>query len=134
MVRKRRRAAEEEIRERTARRRNAVTILLESGVLVEGEEVRLHLPAFTIEQREQVEKLLSVDADVGIAYWTGKSLLRALRWKRDGEEYSASRLVESVLTELGVYAPVAGPQYWVTSKGKTIADLAIEIEPDSRPA
>lgn len=134
MVRRRRRAAEEGVRERTTRRRNAVTILLENKTLTVGTELRLHLPAFSSEQREQVEKLLSSEPETGIAHWTGKSLLRALEWKRDGEEYSASRLVEALLTELGMYAPVAGPQYWATVDGKTLAALAMELEPpaDSR--
>lgn len=132
MVRRRKRAAEEEVRERTARRRNAVTILIESGALDAGTELRLNLAAFTSEQREQVEKLLSVEPDAGVALWTGKSLLRALKWKRDGEEYSASRLVEALLTELGMYAAVAGPQYWATREGTTLAALAMELEPSAQ--
>ena len=130
MVRRRRRAAEEVVRERSTRRRNAATVILEAGAIEAGTELRLHLPALTVEWREQVEKLLADDPSVGIAEWTGVSLRKALRWKRDGEYYSASGLVEAVLTELGFSASVPGPQYWVTPDGVTLADLAISIEPD----
>ncbi len=130
MVRRRRRAAEEEIREHKARRRNAVTILLENEALDQGQELTLHLPALTAEWREMVEKLIEDEPDAGVAHWTGLSMRRALRWKRDGQEYSASGLVETLLRELGFEASVPGPQYWVTEGGNTLADLAIELEPE----
>ncbi len=130
MVRRRRRAAEEVVRERTTRRRNAATVILESAALAPGTELTLHLPALTAEWREQVEKVLETEPSAGKAEWTGISLRKALKWKRDGSYYSASGLVEALLTELGFSASVPGPQYWVTPDGTTLADLAISIEPD----
>ena len=130
MVRRRRRAAEEGARERTSRRRNAVTVIIETGALPAGTELRLHLPALTVEWREQVEKLLEEDPDVGLAEWSGISLRKALRWKRDSRYYSASGLVETLLSELGFSSSVPGPQYWRTPEGVTLAELAISLEPE----
>lgn len=128
MVRRRKRAAEEEIRERSSRRRNVVSVLLEADALEPATPLNLNLEAFTTEQRQGVEKLISIEPAVARAEWTAVSLTKALRWERDGAHYSATGIVVSILRELGFDTSAPGPGYWLIPDGRTLVDLADEIE------
>jgi hypothetical protein len=67
---------------------------------------------------------------IGEAEWTGLSLNQALRWRRDGQLYACSPLITRILGEVGFpRRSVAGPQFWVTEDGHSLAALAFEIEP-----
>ena len=81
-----------------------------------------------MEWRPQVEKLLEIEPDAGLAEWTGISLRKALKWSRDGQYYSCSGLVETLLLELGFEASLPGPQYWVTESGISLAQAARQLE------
>lgn len=132
VVRRRKRVQEEETKEGATRRRNAVTVLLEADAIPTGTPLKLKLDALTAEWRPPVEKLLEAEPDAGIAEWTGTSLRQALRWRRDGQLYSCSGLVELLLREHGFDASVPGPQYWVDPTGRSLAEIAIDLA-DSRP-
>ena len=63
----------------------------------------LKLSAFTPDEREAVEAALQQDPKIGME-WTGLSPLKALRWRKDGMEYSATRLILEILHERAVDA------------------------------
>ena len=133
LVKRRRREIEEEVREATTRRRNSVTVLSEAGLLDDGELVRMKLEAFTPEQRTAVEGRLADDEGYCLAEWTGLGIRQALRWKHDGNLYSCSGLIWTVLMELG-FEPgsVPGPDYWLTPDGRSFYEASCEIEDELR--
>ncbi len=129
LVKRRRREVEEVTREVSTRRRNSVTILLEAGALEPGQPVRLKTDWF-IEAREAIERVIVSEPSFAEAEWTGISLNQALRWKRDGELYACTPLVLKMLQEVGhPTTSVPGPQCWIISDGRTLSELALEIEP-----
>ena len=134
VVRRRKRVQQEETKEGASRRRNAVTVLLEAEAIPAGTPLRLKLDALTAEWRPSVEKLLETEPDAAVAEWTGTSLRQALRWRRDGQLYSCSGLVELILREQGFDASVPGPQYWVDSAGRTLGEMSIDLTDSDAPA
>lgn len=125
LVRRRRREREEEHREASARGPNAVGQLLNTNAVEPGTELSLRLSAFTLEERDVVEAALHQDPKIGSAQWTGFSPLKALRWRKDGAEYSATRLILEILREQGLQRrSVPGPRYWELPTGESLAELA----------
>lgn len=134
VVRRRRRVQEEESKEAAVRRRNAVTVLLENDAIPVGTPLKLKLDALTAEWRPMVEKMIEAEPDVAVAEWTGLSLRQALRWRRDGELYSCSGLVESILMEIGVKASVPGLQYWIDpATNMSLGTLSVQLEDAAQP-
>ena len=125
LVRRRRREREEEHREASARGPNVVAQLLSANALKPGTELSLRPSAFTLEERDAVEAALREDPDLGAAQWTGLSPLKALRWRKDAAEYSATRLILEILRERGLERrSVPGPRYWELPTGESLAELA----------
>jgi hypothetical protein len=129
LVKRRRRESQEATREDTTRSRNSVTILLEAGVLEAGQLLRLNVDWFG-DASTAIKDAVEREPLIGEAEWTGLSLNQALRWRRDGQLYACSPLITRILGEVGFpRRSVAGPQFWVTEEGRSLADLAFEIEP-----
>lgn len=128
LVRRRRREREEEKREASSRRQNVVAQLLEANEIDSGTELELELDAFTQEERALIEQKVKSDPEVGKAEWTGLSSRKAIRWRGDGQQYSASRLVVKILQEQGFdRRAVPGPCYWKVPDGRTLVKVADEL-------
>lgn len=129
LVRRRRRERDEEQREASGRRQNVVTELLSAGALEPETELNLKLDSFTKEEQDLLKSSLETNPATGKAVWTGLGLLKALRWNRDGELYSASGLVVRILQDNGSDARAAhGPRYWETPDGHTLLELADSLK------
>ncbi len=130
LVQRRRREQEEEKREASTRRRNSVTVITEAGALRPGDALDLNLDAFTVEQRALVEPLIAQEPDAALAEWTGEGIRRALRWRRDGNVYSCSKLIWVLLDSLRADpGAIPGPDFWtVPATGKTLYETACAIE------
>ena len=134
LVRRRQREAEESEREATTRSRNSVTILLEAAALEPGTPLRLKLSRLG-DAEAAVRAAIEQDPRFGEAEWTGLSLNQALRWRRDGGLYACTPLVLKLLEDVGhPRKAIAGPQWWATEDGRSLAELAGEIEPQRDPA
>ncbi len=133
LVKRRRREIEEEKREASERRPNVVTELLEAGAIEPGTELKLKLEQFTREEQSLVGPALEEDPRVGRAEWTGLGLRKALRWRKDGGLYSASKLIVKILQEHGVRAESSpgsapGPRFWQVPDGRTLAEVADNLD------
>ncbi len=124
-VRRRRREEAEEQKEARGRRRNAVTVINEHGAIEKGTLLTLILDAFNAEQRSAIETKITEDERYAQVEWTGRGGHNALEWKLDGKTYSVSKLVWSMLDELGLDpSGVRGPLYWRLPNGRSINDEA----------
>lgn len=129
LVKRRQREVEETEREVTTRSRNSVTILLEAGALRPGQPLRLNVDRLG-EAQTAIEAAIEQNPLVAQAEWTGLSLNEALRWRRDGNLYACTPIVLQLLKEVGFPRPsIAGPQCWIDENGRSLAELAYEIEP-----
>jgi hypothetical protein len=128
LVKRRRREESEEKKEARKRRRDSVGILLEAGTIDVGTELKLSLEAMTADWRPAVEKAIQENPHTGLAEWTASGNRNsALRWKLDGDEYSATGLVWKLLTDLKLdVTAVAGPDYWLLPDGRTLSQAASE--------
>lgn len=128
LVRRRRRERDEEEREASTRRPNVVAQLLEANAIEAGTVLTLELDAFTQEERVLVEQWAEREPDIGKACWTGLGARKAIRWRRDDQEYSASRLIVKMLREQGFERRSApGPRYWKVPDGRTLVEVADEL-------
>ena len=90
--------------------------------------MELELAAFTQEERILIEQKVESDPEVGKAEWTGLSSRKAIRWRGDGQEYSASKLVVEILQQEGFdRRAVPGPCYWKVPDGRTLVEVADEL-------
>jgi hypothetical protein len=94
-----------------------------------GTDVRMNLAAFTPDQRQAIEARIAAHADYDTAEWTGLGIRQALRWRHDGQVYSCSGLIWTVLDTLG-FGPgsIPGPDYWLTPDGQTFYEASCAIE------
>jgi len=98
-----------------------IQTLVEGGLLRPGETVSL--------KAELPEGVVFKEDDPTFqAVITGKSgRSNAVRWAKDGQEYSISRLAWKVFKELRgekkEISFVSGKRHWVNSKGKSLGDL-----------
>ncbi|MGN2641161.1 AIPR family protein [Nocardia takedensis] len=110
--------------QRQRRRPNAVTVLIDKGVLAEGTPLVLS-NNFPVETAA-LESWLAKDARRGRATWVPHRQ-RPILWAADGKQYSPSGLI-SHMWELAEWAarPVAnqGTTRWMTHEEETLADLA----------
>jgi hypothetical protein len=134
LVQRRRREQAEEQREASTRRRNSVIVITEAEALQPGDLLDLNLNAFTAEQRALVEPFIAENPEAAEAEWTGDGIRRALRWRHDGEAYSCSGLIWTLLTSLGASpSAIPGPDFWtVPATGKTLYETSCAIE-DEQP-
>ena len=125
LVKRRRRERSEEQRERSGRRRNVVTELIEAGAIEPGSQLTLNLDALTRAAREVVEPEVRRNPDLGTADWTGLALNKALRWRQDGTTHSATGLVQRILEHCGFTVRSApGPDHWKTDDGRNLIEVA----------
>jgi hypothetical protein len=78
-----------------------VAILNPLGVLSPGDVLTLKLDQFTRAWRPPIDALVEEEPDTVYAEWTGDDR-RALNWRRDGETYSPTALVSTILAEVGI--------------------------------
>ena len=114
LVRRRRREQGEETRRVARRRTNSVTLLIRAGAVKAGDPIRLNVQALPAAWRPAVEKLIAESPAVGEAEWPGsESTQKALRWKHDGQLYSASGIARRILMMTNVeHGSLPGPDYW----------------------
>lgn len=135
MVRRRRQEKEEERREALTRKPNAVPILIALGAVGTGEKFELNLDAFSEADKPLIEGLLRSTPDAGVASWTNENTNQALRWRLDGQCYSASGIVKSILRragarEEGEKISVHSSLYWRGEDGLTIWEKYLAAEED----
>jgi hypothetical protein len=106
-----------------------VTMLLEAGAIESGAELRLNLDQFSPEEREVINRAVQDHPDVGLAEWTGLGIRKALRWRKDGNAYSATGLVKQILDVNGCEVhTLAGPRYWEIPGGQRLSNAGSIIE------
>jgi len=133
LVQRRRKERAEERREASGRRPNVVTELLAAGVIEPGTELKLKLEQFTREEQSLVRPGLESNPLVGLAEWTGLGLRKALRWRKDNELYSASKLIVKILQEHGARpeddpGSAPGPSFWQVPDGRTLVEVADNLD------
>ncbi|MCX5204204.1 AIPR family protein [Streptomyces sp. NBC_00237] len=110
--------------QRKRRRPNAVSVLIDQGLLENGTPLFLHCP-YPIEV-DALQEWLAEDERRARGTWVNHRSKPVL-WAADGQQYSPSGLV-SHMWELAGWKkrPVAnqGTARWKTSAGETLADLA----------
>ena len=72
--------------------------------------------------RPAVEKLIAESPAVGEAEWSGsESTQKALRWKHDGQLYSASGIARRILMMTNVEpGSLPGPSFWQLPSGRSL--------------
>lgn len=108
-----------------------MTELLAAGAVESGTELKLRMGSFTQGQREAIKGGMADDPDVGVAEWTGLSLSKAVRWRKDGKTYSATGLVLRILELHGHRTKsVAGPNYWAVPDVRLLWEVADALAGD----
>lgn len=109
---------------RKRRRPNAVSVIVDKGLITEGEPLTL-TTAYPVET-EALQHWLAEDPKRARATWVAHRS-KPILWAADGKQYSPSGLI-SLMWELAQWEqrPVAnqGTTRWVTSSGDSLADLA----------
>lgn len=128
---RRRNREEERLQESSAARRkpNAVPRLIAAEAIEPGTELKLALETFNPKERKLLGPLLEKNGATGLAEWTGKTANRWLKWRRDGELYSASGLVVKILQLCGARSETDGgsahgPLHWKVPDGRTLWEFA----------
>lgn len=93
----------------------------------------MKLDQFTREEQSLVRSGLENDPLVGLAEWTGLGLRKALRWRKDNELYSASKLIVKILQEYGARpkddpGSAPGPSFWQVPDGRTLVEVADSLD------
>ncbi|MDX6481418.1 MAG: hypothetical protein QOG85_1928 [Gaiellaceae bacterium] len=66
--------------------------------------------------------------DAAIVEWTGDTTSRSLRWRYDGELYSATGVTKRLLTLAGIEAgTLPGPDYWLLPDGRPLYRASLEV-------
>jgi hypothetical protein len=80
----------------------------------------LKLEQFTRAWRPLIDALVEEEPDTVYAEWTGDDR-RALKWRRDGETYSPTAIVSTILAEFGITpSTIPGPDYWLLPSGRSM--------------
>lgn len=111
-------------RQRKRRRPNAVPVIIDQGLLEEGEPLALTTPTST--ESEALRSWLAEHPERGRATWVPQRS-KPILWSADGRQYSPSGLVFHIWELAGwEQRPVAvqGPARWATSSGATLAEHA----------
>jgi hypothetical protein len=121
LVRRRRKEQEEEERKtRERRKETSAAILVRTKLVERGAVLKLKVDQFSKSLRPNVEALIADEPDTALAEWTGDPL-KPLRWRRDGEVYSPTGLVNAILAEIGASAKtIPGPDYWLLPSGNSM--------------
>jgi len=130
LVRRRQREEREEVRKRGSRGANSVGVLAEAGLLTTGTTLQLGVQALIGRWREPVAALLIEKPQVGEAEWTGESVARSLRWRHDGQVYSATGLTKEILALAGIDVSTSGlpgPDYWLLPDGRAMYRASVEV-------
>jgi hypothetical protein len=105
----------------TSRARNTMNVLLENGLVKAGDTVYLKnaLPAY----------IVYGDGDLIFqATITGKVGQSAIRWAKDGKEYSLTALAKIIFRDLHpenrVTQALNGALFWATADGRSLAQVA----------
>jgi hypothetical protein len=118
--RRRKEQVEEERKTRQRRSETSVALLSRVGAVNPGDELRLKIDQFTKELQPMVRALIDDDPSAGVAEWTSNPQ-KALKWRSDGELYSPTGLVTTILARVGVQAgAIPGPDYWLLPTGRSM--------------
>jgi hypothetical protein len=137
LVQRRRKERAEERQEASRRRPNVVTELLAAGALEPGTELKLKVEQLTKEEQKLIAPGLQHNPLLGQAEWTGLGLRKALRWRRDNDLYSATKLLVKILQEVGARpeddpGTAPGPSFWQVPDGRTLVEVADSLDgPDN---
>lgn len=128
LVRRRRREHEEDARKIGSRGANSIKVLAEAGALAEGDVLALGVETLNSKWRADVSEFLSREPDAGFAEWTGEPVARSLRWRYDGDVYSATGLTKRILAFAGHPVEVVpGPDFWLLPDGRPMYRASVEI-------
>jgi hypothetical protein len=122
---------EKEEKRQEAKKRNPLTIttLVSNGLLTEGDRIYLkaRLPSYLKYDEEN---------PVYHATITGKLGQSAIRWEKDGKEYSISGLTHKIFTDLHPEkkepGQLSGNDYWTNEEGISLYELAKRFWEDRR--
>lgn len=130
---------EERLREASSlvRRPNAVPRLIAADAVTAGTILKLRLSAFIPKERRLLEPFLRDDELAGAAEWVGRTPNQALRWRKDGKLYSASKLAVRIMQACGARpepdgGSAPGPSLWESPNGLTLWELAESLEGPER--
>jgi RecB family endonuclease NucS len=129
LVRRRRKEQEEEERKtRERRKETSAALLIRTKTVVPGDLLTLKVEQFAKSVQPKIAALVAAEPDVAIADWTG-DVHKPLRWRSDGEVYSATGLVNAILAEVGVSVKtIPGPDYWTLPSGRSMYEESKVVE------
>jgi hypothetical protein len=112
-----------------ARKRNAMQVILENGLLKAGDRIYLRnaLPTWVSFSDKNPQFRASITGK------TGQS--NTVKWDNDDQEYSISNLTWRIFTELHPekkeYGGLSGAWHWVDEKGRPLSQIADEFSAQS---
>jgi hypothetical protein len=109
-----------------ARQQRAVLRIIDHDALPAGTELTLVPPAGWT---ERLRDTLTADPKNGKANWDPADHANPLKWQVDGVNYSPSGLCRKIITDAGHEPPTYQyPTWWQIPGGKTLVDVASELE------
>jgi hypothetical protein len=128
LVRRRERDEQEVAKRRGSRGANTVGVLADAGLLQPGMTLRLGIATLNTRWQEPVVELLEEYPTMGEAEWTGDPSARSLKWRHDGEVYSATGLTKHILSIAGIAVDaIPGPDYWLLPDGRAMYRASVEV-------
>jgi hypothetical protein len=105
-----------------------VVLLNRLGAVAPGDQLKLKIDQFTRAWRPHVERLIEREPSTMYAEWTGDNR-KALRWRRDGDDYTPTALVTAILVEAGITPRnIPGPDYWLLPTGRSMYEESKLLE------
>ncbi|MGX1547469.1 AIPR family protein [Streptomyces adustus] len=120
-------------REKRARQANAVTVIIDAGIIEEG--TRLEFRPITGPERQALTGWLAEDRRRSSATWvvSRSNRSKVLLWEWDGERYSPSALVQEMFQQANKPGPkaVQGTRRWFVAGQGSLVDIADKIRRES---
>lgn len=114
------------------RSEKVVKVIIEKGLLEDGEKLTFMADKVSSDIREEVEKWLEEEPARGTATWVNEKSA-PLRWSADGTFHSPTGLVKHILQQAAnVAKSPRGPSWWVTEDGTDLVELVDEQGTTSR--
>lgn len=111
-------------KKRDQREKDVVFHLVEDGSLEDGARLEFHANTGNEEHKKALEDWFAENPEARFATWQN-STSHPLIWSYDNEGYKPTTIVRKIFAEtIGENRSLAGPQWWKTAAGQTLADLA----------